>query len=73
MTLAHEEATNLRKLAEDCRTMAAIAKTPEIRIELTEMAERFARLAATAPVQRASMFLRRCPEPPIAKLTRNGS
>ena len=45
MASAQEQATNLRKLAEDCRAMAAITKTPEIRTELTEMAERFERLA----------------------------
>lgn len=46
MALAQEEeATKLRKLAEDCRTMAVIARTPEIRIQLTEMADRFERLA----------------------------
>jgi len=45
VALAQEEAAKPRKLAEDCRTMAAIAKTPEMRIELTEMGERFERLA----------------------------
>jgi hypothetical protein len=43
--MAQEDKANLHQLAKDCRTMASAAKTPEIRTELTEMAERFERLA----------------------------
>ena len=43
--VVQEDATKLRKLAEDCRALALIAKVPEIRTELVTMAEQFERLA----------------------------
>lgn len=47
MTRAH----HLREMAEECRALAAAAKSPEVREQLCEVAEQFERLAH----QRASV------------------
>jgi hypothetical protein len=38
-------ASQLREIAKECRALAVIAKTPEIREQLLEVAEQFERLA----------------------------
>ena len=43
--MANEDATKLRALAEDCRALALISKTPEVQAELITMAAQFERLA----------------------------
>ena len=36
---------HLKEMAEECRLLATVAKTPEIKEQLLEVAEQFARLA----------------------------
>ena len=52
------KATQLRDMAAECRELAAVAKSEDIRTQLTRIAEQFERLAA-------GMSARKLPRPRV--------